>query len=62
MVAMAEIGRAKLDSALFDAARTPFMQELAKVWRCEQTVQAAVDRSIDASRGIVAEIKARLGL
>lgn len=62
MIALSEIGRAKLDSALFDAARTPFMRELDKVWRCEQPVQAAVDRSVDASRGIVADLKARLGM
>ena len=51
LAVLPEIGRDKLEPA-GNNARQPFNQQLDKVWSGEQTVQQAVDASIEASRAI----------
>lgn len=57
LIALSQIGRGRVDSYLYDAARGPFSSELGKVWRCEQSVQTAVDKSLPASLAIIEDLR-----
>lgn len=59
LIALSQIGRGRIDSYLYEAARGPFSSELGRVWNCSQSVQTAVDRSLPASMAIVEDIRSR---